>query len=101
MGNGDRSDGFGNEGGGDCNGDNTRDGKGNDGWRATKRAMARAARAMTMSTKRAMAMAAKVMVTVMKRAMVMVGESNVNDGKSNGQQQRRGQGQGQGQEEVW
>ncbi len=36
-------------------------------WRATKRAMVRAARAMMMATKRAMAMVARAMVTVRKR----------------------------------
>ncbi len=53
----------------------------------TKRAMARAARAMTMRTKRAMVTAAKAMAMGTKRAMAMDGEGNVDDGKSNGQQQ--------------
>ncbi len=56
---------------------------------------------MTKATKRAMAMAAKVMATATKREMAIVGESNVDDGKSDGQQQQRGRGQGQGREEVW
>ncbi len=86
VGDGNRSNGYGNKGDSNCNGDNTRNGNGNKGWQATKRAMARAARAITTATKREMATAAKVMVTAKKRAMAMVGEGNVNDGKSNGQQ---------------
>ncbi len=86
LGNGNGSDGYGDEGSGNGDGNNTCNGDGNEGWRVTKRAMARAARAMTMATKRAMATVAK--------AMAMVGEGNVDNGKSNGQQQRGGQGQG-------
>ena len=86
MGNGDVSDGYGVEGGGDGDGNNTRNGDGNKGWRAMKRAMARAARAMMTATKRAMATAAKVMVMVTKRAMATAGEGDVNNGKRDGQQ---------------
>jgi hypothetical protein len=87
MGNGNRSDGCSDEGGGYGDGNNTRDGNGNKGLRATKSAMAREARAMTTATKRVMAMAAIVMAMAAKRAMGMVREGNVEDGKSNGRQQ--------------
>jgi hypothetical protein len=52
MGDGNGSDGYNDEGGGYGDGNNTRDGNGNKGWWATKSAVARAARAMTMVTKR-------------------------------------------------
>ncbi len=52
MGNGDGSDGYGNEGGGDGNGSNTHDGNGNKGWQAMNRAM-------TTATKRAIVTVAK------------------------------------------
>ncbi len=45
-------------------------------WRATKKAMARGARAMTTATKRAMASVAMAMATMTKRANAMDGESN-------------------------
>jgi hypothetical protein len=86
MGSDDGRDGYGDKCGSNSNGNNTSNGDGNEGWRATKSAMARAARAMAMATKRAMAMAANLMMTATKRAMAMVGEGNVNNGKSNGQQ---------------
>jgi hypothetical protein len=73
MGNGNGSNGYSNKGGGHGDGVNTRNEDGNKGWRATKRAMARAARAMTTAMKRAIATAAKVMATVTKRAMAAVG----------------------------
>ncbi len=59
MGNGKRSNGYGDEGGSNGNSNDMRDGDSNEGWRVTKRAMARAARVMTTATKWAMAMAAK------------------------------------------
>ncbi len=61
-------------------------------WWATKRAMARAARAMTMATKRAMATVARGMVTASKRAK---GNGN-KEGKGNGQR-----GQWRWQQEQW
>jgi hypothetical protein len=84
MGNDNGSDGYGDKGSGDGDGNNTLDGNGNKGWRATKSTMARAARAITMGTKRAMATAAKVMATATKRAMATDGEGDVDDGKSDG-----------------
>ena len=87
MGDGNGSNGYDNKVGGDGDGDNMRDGNGNKVWWATKRPMARVARAMRTATKRAMAMVAKVMATATKRAMAKVGEGNVDNGKSNGQQQ--------------
>jgi hypothetical protein len=51
MGNGDVSNGYGVEGGGDGDGNNMRNGDGNEGWRAMKSAMARAARAMMTATR--------------------------------------------------
>ncbi len=91
MGNGDRSNGYRDEGGGDGNSNNMRNGNGNEGWRVMKSMMARAARAMTTATKRAMAAEGKVIATATKRATAMVGEGNVDNGKSNGRQQQRGQ----------
>ena len=84
MGNGNGSDGYSDKGGNNGNGNNTCDGNGNEGWRVTKRAMAREARAITMATKGAIATAAKVMATTTKRAMATVGEGNVNNSKSKG-----------------
>jgi hypothetical protein len=87
MGDGNGSNGYGNKVGGDGDGDNTCDGNGNKVWWATKMPMARVARAMRMATKKAMATVAKVMAMATKRAMAKVREGNVDDGKSNGQQQ--------------
>jgi hypothetical protein len=96
MNNGNESNGYGNKGGGDVDGNNMRDGDGNKGWGATKIAMARAARAMMTATKRAMATVAKVMATQqrgqrqwLERAMSMMaramGDSNKEgDGKGEG-----------------
>jgi hypothetical protein len=86
------SDGYGDEGGGNGDGNNMRDGNGDEGCRATKRAIGRVARVMMTATKRAIVTVAKVMATAMKRAMLTVGEGNVIDGKSDGRQGRRGQG---------
>jgi hypothetical protein len=86
MGDGNRSNGYNDEGGRNGGGNSTCNCNGNKGWWATKRAMVRAARAMTTATKRAMATVAKVMAMATKRAMAMVGEGNVNNGKSDGQQ---------------
>jgi hypothetical protein len=99
MGYGDGSNGYGNKYGSNGDDGNTRNGNGNKVWRAAKRAMARAARAMMMATKRAMATAEKAMVMAMKRATATDGEDNVDNGKRNGRQQQRLQGQGR--EEVW
>ncbi len=70
------------------------DGDRNNGWRATKRVMVRAARAMMTATKKAMATAEKAMATAMKRVMATDREGNVDDGR---QQQR---GRGRGREEI-
>ncbi len=53
-------------------------------WWASKRAMARVARAMTTASKRAKAMASRAMATATKRAIMTDGEGNVDNGKSNG-----------------
>jgi hypothetical protein len=53
-------------------------------WQATKRPMARAARAMMTATKRAMVTVVRAMATVTKRAIVMDREGNVDNGKING-----------------
>jgi hypothetical protein len=90
MGNGNRSNGYGDEGSSNGDGDTTPDGDGNKGWQATKSAMEQAARAMMMAKKSAMATAAKVMAAATKKAMATVGEGDVDDGKSDGRQRRRG-----------
>ncbi len=53
-------------------------------WWATKRAMARVARAMTTAAKRAMATAARAMATATKRAITTDKEGNVDNDKSDG-----------------
>jgi hypothetical protein len=63
-------------------------------WWATKRAIERAARAMTTATKRAIWTAARAMAMAMKRAMVMGGEGNVDVGKGNGNGDKEGNGDG-------
>jgi hypothetical protein len=59
-------------------------------WWATKKEIARAARAMTMATKRAMAMAARVMVMATKTAKAADREGNCNGGKSDGDGNKEG-----------